>query len=230
MSATDGVFQALQQAAEEVFALFAQAVAHDRAGRLREAERARNQGGRLLHGRFGRWFERHYTRLGLDEAAAQDLAQDAFIRVYTQVHGHGVRGNAFALLCAVRRTTFLDHLKRLHADKRSAGEARAGTAEVLLDDEAWETLLTTTAADDTASPDLQDCVQRKLQQFQAAAPARAEVLEMLCFGLSAREIAAVVYAKPEDAISAQEAANVRDRIYHTRHQARTLFAECEEGA
>ena len=229
---SESALDRLRLAADEALGLFAQAVAHEAARRPREAARAREQGGRLLHHSFARWFQRHYRRLGLSEDTAEDLTQDAFVKLYLQAHTHGVRGNAFALVCAVRRSVFLDHLKRHRAAMRGGSDALAGGAEMLLSDEEWDAL-GEGAASDAAAGDLAalvDCVQRKLVVYQREAPARAEVLELLCFGLSAREIAAVVYAKPEPEVTPQEAANMRDRIYNTRNQARALFAECREDA
>lgn len=226
MTVAAGPLQRLQQAAQQVVELFAEAARHDAARRPREARQARERGGRLLHDSFSRWFERHFRRLGASDETAEDLTQDAFVKLYTQVHAQGARSNAFALLCAVRRSTYLDHLKHLHAAKRSADDA-AQPAERLLSDEEWLELDETRGAEPPPA-DLVDCVQRKLHLYQAAAPSRAEVLELLCFGLSAREIAAVVYAKDEADVTAQEAANVRDRIYNARQQARALFAECKD--
>lgn len=229
---TESALDRLRLAAEEALGLFAQAVAHEAAQRLREAAIARERGGRLLHQSLARWFQRHYRRLGLSEDTAEDLTQDAFVKLYLQAYSHAVRGNAFALVCAVRRSVFLDHLKRLRAAMRGGSDALPGGAEVLLSDEEWGVLAD--GQSDGAQPAdlavLVDCVQRKLVDYQRQSPARAEVLELLCFGLSAREIAAVVYAKPEPEVTPQEAANMRDRIYNTRHQARTLFAECREDA
>jgi DNA-directed RNA polymerase specialized sigma24 family protein len=213
---SESALDRLRLAADEALGLFAQAVAHEAARRPREAARAREQGGRLLHHSFARWFQRHYRRLGLSEDTAEDLTQDAFVKLYLQAHTHGVRGNAFALVCTVRRSVFLDHLKRHRAAMR-------GGSDALGEGDASDA-----AAGDLAA--LVDCVQRKLVVYQREAPARAEVLELLCFGLSAREIAAVVYAKPEPEVTPQEAANMRDRIYNTRNQARALFAECREDA
>jgi DNA-directed RNA polymerase specialized sigma24 family protein len=229
---TDSPLDRLRQAADEALGLFAQAVVHEAAQRPREAAGARERGGRLLHQAFSRWFQRHYRRLGLSEDAAEDLTQDAFVKLYLQAHTHGVRGNAFALVCTVRRSVFLDHLKRHRAAMRGGADAAPGGAEVLLSDEEW-LALADGQGDGTGEHGLAglvDCVQRKLVAYQREAPARAEVLELLCFGLSAREIAAVVYAKPEPEVTPQEAANMRDRIYNTRNQARALFAECREDA
>ncbi len=222
-------FDELRRAAAEVMAFFVQARLLDQGQRRSpEADRARELGGRLLHQRFSRWFERHYQRLGLDEAQAQDLTQEAFIKLYLQANGGTVPSNPFALICAIRRSTFLDHFRHQRADKRLA--ASGESAEVLLGDDEWLDLIANSGASEEASADLADCVQRKLAQMQSKSASRAEILELLCFGMSAREIAAVVYAKPESDVSAQEAANIRDRIYNTRNQARALFAECREGA
>ena len=222
----------LREAADEALALFAQAVSHEAAQRLREAASARERGGRLLHQCFSRWFQRHYLRLGVSEGTAEDLTQDAFVKLYLQAHTHGVRSNAFALVCTVRRSVFLDHIKRHRAAMRGGSDLLAGGAEVLLSDEEWLALADGQDGDaqDGTLAGLVDCVQRKLVVYQREAPTRAEVLELLCFGLSAREIAAVVYAKPEPEVTPKEAANMRDRIYNTRNQARSLFAECREDA
>lgn len=219
-------FDELRSAADEVLQHFAAAIALDAERRVQEADVARDRGGRLLYSRFSRWFQRHYQRLGLDESAAQDLTQEAFLKIFAQAGRNGLRSNAFALICAVRRSAFLDHVKHHRADKRSVGEQ---SAELQLSDDEWLALGASAVMTEPAG-DLADCVQRKLIQYRARAPGRAEILELLCFGLNAREIAAAIYGKPEPEVSAQEAANMRDRIYNTRNQARDLFAECQEGA
>lgn len=223
--ATDNL-QLMRDSATRVFQLLAEARAHDQGRRPGAAQTARNEAGRELDKTFSRWMNKFYMRLGLSDEEAQDMTQDAMLRMVALTST--VKSNAFALLCRTRRSVFVDYLKHRNAGKRKAGAGGKDDvqAEVMLTEEDWDLLSDSTGTRD--SHDLRNCVEHKLEEFRQASPTRAEVLELHAHGFSAREIAAIIYDKPEDEVTAKEEASVRDRIYNAKKQAQILFAECKD--
>lgn len=219
--------QQMQAAATRIFEHFADARRADEAGQPRVAQAARDQAGTLLMKVFGTWMDRFYLRRGVHEDEAGDMTQDAMLRLVA--YSYEVRGNAFALVCRARVSVLVEHWRRRGAGKRRVGTAAAGdqVAEVLVGDESWEALSETVAADELPA-ELIDCVQRKMFMFREISAARAEVLELHVMGLSAREIASVIYDKPEAEVTKGEERNMRARVYDMKDQVQALFSECKD--
>jgi DNA-directed RNA polymerase specialized sigma24 family protein len=219
--------QVMHDAATQVFAHFAEARQADRAKKPAAAQAARNQAGRLLFQVFGRWMDSFFERKGVPSDEAQDLTQDTMLKL--SAYANDVKANGFALICRARRSIFIDYLKRRQAGKRKVGTAQSGemSAELQLDDDSWDAL-SESVADERIPFELVDCVQRKLSVFRQVAGVRADVLELRATGLSAREIAGVLFDKAEADITKREEANVRARIYDMKDQVQSLFAECKD--
>lgn len=230
--ATDALHH-LQQASDQIVDLFVQALTFDRQGRLTEAKRSRDRGGVLFDQHLASWFESRFRRCGLDEGEAQDQTQEAFTKLYVYLQKNPVRSNAFGLICRMQRSIFADWLRHKKAQRRSAKhkdkEGKAIAAEVQLDEDEWTELMQTHAgAGGDPMHGLRNCVERKLAEMEIVAPTYVEVLELAALRLSAREIAAVIYDKPEADVSKREEGNMRSRVNEARNKARVLFAECRD--
>jgi DNA-directed RNA polymerase specialized sigma24 family protein len=219
--------QLMQAAATRIFDHFADARRADETGQPRVAQAARDKAGTELMKVFGTWMDRFYQRRGVHEDDAGDMTQDAMLRLVA--YSYEVRGNAFALICRARVSVLVEHWRRRGAGKRRVGTSAAGdqVAEVLVGDESWEALSETVAADELPA-ELIDCVQRKMHLFREISAARAEVLELHVMGLSAREIASVIYDKPEAEVTKGEERNMRARVYDMKDQVQALFLECKD--
>lgn len=219
--------QHMRDAATRIFDHFADARHADDAGQLRAAQAARDKAGTELMRVFGTWMNRFYLRRGVHEDEAADMTQDAMLRLVA--YSYEVRGNAFALICRARVSVLVEHWRRRGAGKRRTGNSATGdqVAEVQVGDESWDALSETVPADDVPA-ELIDCVQRKMFAFREISPARAEVLELHVMGLSAREMASVVYDKPEAEVTKGEERNMRARVYDMKDQVQALFRECKD--
>jgi DNA-directed RNA polymerase specialized sigma24 family protein len=219
--------QQMQDAAARIFDHFADARRADEGRQPRVAQGSRDKAGTELMKVFGTWMHRFYLRYGVREDEAADMTQDAMLRLVA--YSYEVRGNAFALICRARVSVLVEHWRRRGAGKRRTGTSATGdqVAEVLVGDDSWDALSETVAADELPA-DLIDCVQRKMFMFREVSPARAEVLELHVMGLSAREMASVVYDKPEAEVSKGEERNMRARVYDMKDQLQALFLECKD--
>lgn len=219
--------QQMQAAATRIFEYFAEARRADEARQPRQAQAWRDKAGTELMKVFGRWMDRFYLRHGVHEDEVVDMTQDALMRLVA--YSYEVRGNAFALICRARVSVLVEHWRRRGAGKRRVGTSAAGdqVAEVMVGDESWDALSETVAAEELPA-ELIDCVQRKMFMFREISPARAEVLELHVMGLSAREMASVVYDKPENEVSKGEERNMRARVYDMKDQVQALFLECKD--
>ena len=219
--------QHMRDAATRIFDHFADARRAEEARQPRVAQASRDKGGTELMKAFGTWMDRFYLRHGVHEDEAGDMTQDAMLRLVA--YSYEVRGNAFALICRARVSVLVEHWRRRGAGKRRTGNSATGdqVAEVQVGDESWDALSETVAADDVPA-ELIDCVQRKMFAFREISPARAEVLELHVMGLSAREMASVVYDKPEADVSKGEERNMRARVYDMKDQVQALFLECKD--
>jgi len=219
--------QVMQEAATNVFELLVEARRQDDAGNEAAGQRARDKAGRQLLQTFGRWLDRYFLRMGVPADEAQDMAQDAMLKLVAMQSA--VKENAFAVICRARHSIFVDHLKHRKAGKRMVGTAASGEfeAELQLSDESWDFVSDSVAAEATPF-DLIDCVRRKLTQYRQQSATRADVLEMHVIGLNAAEIGAVIYKKAEAAVTKREEANVRQRMNDMQSQLQTLFAECKD--
>lgn len=219
--------QHMRDAATRIFDHFADARRAEEARQPRVAQAARDKAGVELMKVFGTWMNRFYLRRGVHEDEAADMTQDALLRLVA--YSYEVRGNAFALICRARVSVLVEHWRRRGAGKRRTGNSATGdqVAEVQVSDESWDALSETVAADDMPV-ELVDCVQRKMFAFREISPARAEVLELHVMGLSAREMASVVYDKPEAEVSPGDERNMRARVYDMKDQVQALFRECKD--
>lgn len=219
--------QHMRDAATRIFDHFADARRAEEARQPRAAQASRDKAGTELVKVFGTWMDRFYLRRGVHEDEAADMTQEALLRLVA--YSYEVRGNAFALICRARVSVLVEHWRRRGAGKRRTGNSATGDqlAEVQVGDESWDALSETVAADEVPA-ELVDCVQRKMFAFREISPARAEVLELHVMGLSAREMASVVYDKPEADVTKGEERNMRARVYDMKDQVQALFLECKD--
>lgn len=180
-----------------------------------------------LNDQLGRWIDRYFLRQGVPESEAEELTGQVWIRLLS-IQSED-KGNGFALLCRVRRSVFIDYVRARRAEKRTGGTIAGdtGASEVYGDEDFWDVLSDTAEAPGPPA-DLEDCVQRKFAIFRSVAPARASLLEMITLGLSYKEIASSLFDIPEDDVTQQQVARVRNRIEEARKQAEPFFRECED--
>lgn len=198
---------------------------------LREGGQATAEAARLMDRELGRWMDHYFRRFGVPDHEAEELTMDVWVKVFSR--DYDVKSNGFALLCRMRKSRLADYIKHRRAAKRSAdvgdagGEGASRSAEIALDDEAWDHLRESIAGE-MPSFELSDCVQRKMVVYQQVSPARAELLELVATGLSYREMACIVFDVDDAAVTQQLVNRIRNRIEEARKQAAQYFEECKE--
>lgn len=197
-------------------------------GKHAEAARAEAVAGRLMvDGPLGSWLVSKFRRKGTSLELAEDLAQDVWIKLIKGIYAGTlqVRASALGLLATMAANQLTDHYRRASGTEddgraREQGKNEAGEDSGFDVDELPEPV--------TSDLDLVDCVQRKLAEFAAVSPQRAQLLQWHADGLNMKEIAAIVRDKPVDAVTAKDAGAMRDRLYEARRQAQPYFEECED--
>lgn len=116
-------------------------------------------------------------RRGAGDDEAEDLLQDAFVKLTASAGSYRGDGSARGWIYAILRNQWLDHLRRHRP-------------EVLLDDDGWAWLEDTVAADTPSLGGEDDCVRNAFTRFGREHPERAEALRrMVVDGWSVREVA-----------------------------------------
>lgn len=213
--------------AKEIFLLLGEARRLDSVGQTAAAQQSRDKAGVVLVKHFAKGIVGFFRRHGADDTQAEDL----LIEVYQKLlqFDQPIRGKAAALLQTMAQSVLIDYWRRRGAGKRLVGTERAGQqrAEVQVAEEIWDILSQTVpGAAGMAAFDTQQCVQKKLAQLHRTHPDRARLLELQTAGYTGREMAAILYDKPEAEVSPREEANIRQRINDMKAQVQELFLEC----
>ena len=139
------------------------------------AQRALEQ---LYHAYASR-FRRYYLRRGFHPADADELCQDAFLKIVRSCVGRDI-ASPRAWLWTLARSVMLDHVKKARPEL-SGGHA---AAEEAIDDPL-------------ADYGLRDCVQRQFTAFADSSPEGAQVVAWAVVdGFTAVEIAAMIDRSP----------------------------------
>lgn len=113
----------------------------------------------------------HLCRNGLDAGTAEDVLQNAFIKLMQRARQWRGEGSPNAWFWVIVRNTMIDHYRALKG-------------EVTMGGEDWETLIERMPGPEArpdVSGELQRCVQLSFQRFAKAHPERAEAIRLMHF-------------------------------------------------
>jgi RNA polymerase sigma factor (sigma-70 family) len=153
-------------------------------------------------------------RRGVDAATAEDLVQEAFIKVARSADSFRGEAQVSSWLHTLVRNTHLDHLRR-------------AKPEMALDDEGWAVVEAAAPASDDTRPDSrleerqrEECLDRQFRAFAREHPAAASALERVThYGWAVRDVAAF--------LGRTEAAT-REYLSQCRKKLRALMEPCRE--
>ena len=137
---------------------------------------------RRLYEHKGREFGRFFMAKGLSRADADDVLQEALLKVLKQAESFRGAGAANAWLWQIARNALIDHQRQ-----------SLRSTEDTLTDEEWllaESSPTMQTRDSTQAPKaVDDCVSKGLSRFAKKEPDRAYALELVIEGVDGKEIA-----------------------------------------
>lgn len=178
---------------------------------LRADGAARQHGVTRLYHAFAARFYGFFRRHRIDDAAAEDLVQETFIRI---VRGcHDFRGDSpfEAWLWSIARNCMLDHLRRVQST-------------VNMDHDAIDALADTDPAlqvpPSLAGSHLDDCVHNGMARFAEMYPARAEALRLVTFEHWDMNALATYLARSPAA--------TREYVSQCRKKLRAFLEDCKE--
>lgn len=223
------VLAAVGPLASELLDLLAQAQALRLEGRLADASKVEAKAGALMvQGRLASWMVSNFRRKGVDAQTSEDLAQDVWLKLIRMAcEGRlDLRGHAIGLLGIMARTRLIDHFEAVSGTAEDPAHRQENTDETQEDKPGFD-------VDDLPQRDppdmpLTDCVQRKMLEFAAVAPERAELLQWEALGYTHREVAVMVLKKPLEEVTRKDEGAMRSRLYEARKQAKPYFKECKD--
>lgn len=140
--------------------------------RLAQGGEARRQAVGALYRRFAPRFRRYFRSQRLDDAAAEDLVQEVFVKVVRACGDFRGEARADTWLWAIARNSLISHF-------------RARLPDMALDDLDLDQLCAANPALQAAPPDapaagsVEDCVQRGISRFGGDFPDRARAIGFL---------------------------------------------------
>jgi len=178
---------------------------------LRADGSARQKGVTHLYREFASRFRSFFRRHQIEDAAAEDLVQETFIRI---VRGcDGFRGDSpfEAWLWSIARNCMLDHFRR-------------GQPTVNMDHDAIDALADTDCnlqvQPNPPGENLEDCVQEGFGRFADVHRSRAEALRLVTFeGWDMNALAAFLERTP---------AATREYVSQCRKKLRAFLEDCED--
>ena len=149
---------------------------------IRIGGRAADTGFKALYDEMARPFMRFFVHRGLSQDEAQDVLQDAFIKIYFGADSYAGQGTAKAWIWQVARNCLTDHLRKT---------SRLKARETIFDDADWTRLLDKSAdpAPVEAHVTVDECVTSGLLRFGQTMPDRAYVLTLQMEGVCIEDIA-----------------------------------------
>lgn len=221
--ASDAYLAELKEAAERLFQLIDKSRQLRLTGETAAARQCDREIGRLLlEGVLAQWMLRFFRRKKVPADLVEDLAQSVRLKLIRA--RYRVQENAFGLLHRAAYSQFVDYWRKIESGVDKYLVDRPDDFDG--DDDTW--LQSVQQQQPTPDPYLLVAVRRSLQTLEKINPKRAAILEMVAEGLSAKEIAAVLYDKDKDAVTEAEEHNIRDRVYQARKQAKPLFGDCHD--
>jgi RNA polymerase sigma-70 factor (ECF subfamily) len=146
----------------------------------------RDQGVTLLYRRYATHFRKFYIYQGLNAADAEDIVQEAFIKIVRHCDTYNGNSPLVAWLWTIARNCMNDHFRRT---KTRATEN--------LDDDGWSALEEASDAMRTfdtpvTTGTLEDCVERGFTEFAKKFSERAHVLSLMMEGFDTNYIASII--------------------------------------
>lgn len=217
------VLERLQPLATELAGHLARARQLRQQGLVAQAREAEEAAGRIMgSGPLKGWLVLWFRRKGVSPELAEDLTQDVWCKLISA--GYEVKTNAYALIVRMAQSRLMDFGRSKRREPIDPGPPMPGDADQS-GEPGWVEEPTESEAVDDA---LVDCVRRRLAAFASVSGSRANLLLWVAEGLTARQIACIVFDKPIESITAKDEGAVRDRIYQARRQAVEYFKECKE--
>ena len=125
---------------------------------------------RVLYEHYWPRFVRFYCRNSQTEAAAQELANDALLKLMCNAHKLNAVQALEKWAWMIARNTLYDHSRQ---------QATLRENETSVDEETWFSLMETLPLDGQGDPILNRCLQQQFERFVQAHPDHAECIEHL---------------------------------------------------
>jgi RNA polymerase sigma-70 factor (ECF subfamily) len=161
----------------------------------------------LLFSRFAGPFKGRAMRRGVNEADADDVVQDAFVKIVKSAASFQPKGEGSAWLWCVFNSVLAD------AQRKSQRQPHLEDYDSVPENFRVQ-------ADGSCQLDFQECVQTQMKEFGAAWPEGLQViLWSASHGMKTREIAAIIQ-RSEGA--------TREFLSQVRKKFKTFVAQCDE--
>ena len=166
---------------------------------------------RTLYEHYWPRFVRFYCRNSQTEATAQDLANDALLKLMCNAHKLNAVQALEKWAWMIARNTLYDHSRQ---------QATLRESEILVDEETWYSLMETLPLDDEGDPLVSRCLQEQFEQFVQAHPEHAECIEHLVLSSADTDDLAQLLGRT--------AAATREFLCQSRKKLKTFLRRCLE--
>jgi RNA polymerase sigma factor (sigma-70 family) len=138
---------------------------------------------RYLYMNKGKEFGRYFVSCGVDRSLAEDIVQEAIIKIVKQINSYSSQGSVNSWMWQIARNCLIDFTRRRSLSEES------------LDDQQWLNVDQQTSMKEfnqsahDVEREVELCVSKGLKLFAKDHPERAYVLEMVVEGIDSEQIA-----------------------------------------